>query len=289
MTDFMHGMRRQSVRANGIRLNTWTGGDGPALVLLHGYPQTAQMWRKVTPALAKQFSIVCPDLRGYGDSDKPRDGFDKRTMANDIAELMRELGHDHYMVVGHDRGARVGHRLALDHGDAVSRLVLLDIVPTHTVFRDTGKELAAAYWHWFFFQAPDLPEIMIRNSAEPFLRMMFRALTWQQDAIEEPMFQEYLRALLLPGTIRCGLEDYRAAATTDCADDEADLDKKLKCPVYAIWGEFGKMHALFDVVETWREKAIDVRGNPIASGHFIPEEAPQALLSDLLPFLHGEK
>lgn len=289
MTDFMHGMRRQSVRANGIRLNTWTGGDGPALVLLHGYPQTAQMWRKVTPALAKQFSIVCPDLRGYGDSDKPRDGFDKRTMAKDIAELMRELGHDHYMVVGHDRGARVGHRLALDHGDAVSRLVVLDIVPTHTVFRDTGKELAAAYWHWFFFQAPDLPEIMIRNSAEPFLRMMFRALTWQQDAIEEPMFQEYLRALLLPGTIRCGLEDYRAAATTDCADDEADLDKKLKCPVYAIWGEFGKMHALFDVVETWREKAIDVRGNPIASGHFIPEEAPQALLSDLLPFLHGDK
>ncbi len=289
MTDFMHGMRRQSVRANGIRLNTWTGGDGPPLVLLHGYPQTAQMWRKLTPALVKHFSIVCPDLRGYGDSDKPRDGFDKRSMAKDIAELMRELGHDHYMVVGHDRGARVGHRLALDHGDAVSRLVLLDIVPTHTVFRDTGKELAAAYWHWFFFQAPDLPEIMIRNSAEPFLRMMFRALTWQQDAIEEPMFQEYLRALLLPGTIRCGLEDYRAAAITDCADDEADLDKKLKCPVYAIWGEFGKMHALFDVVETWREKAIDVRGNPIASGHFIPEEAPQALLSDLLPFLHGEK
>ena len=289
MTDFMHGMRRQSVRANGIRLNTWTGGDGPPLVLLHGYPQTAQMWRKMTPALIKKFSIVCPDLRGYGDSDKPRDGFDKRTMARDIAELMRELGHDRYMVVGHDRGARVGHRLALDHADAVSRLVVLDIVPTHTVFRDTGKELAAAYWHWFFFQAPDLPEIMIRNSAEPFLRTMFRALTWQQDAIEEPMFEEYLRALLLPGTIRCGLEDYRAAATTDCADDEADLDKKLKCPVYAIWGEFGKMHALFDVVETWREKAIDVRGNPIASGHFIPEEAPEALLTDLLPFLHGEK
>ena len=289
MTDFMHGMRRQSVRANGIRLNTWTGGDGPALVLLHGYPQTAQMWRKMTPALIKQFSVVCPDLRGYGDSDKPRDGFDKRTMAKDIAELMRELGHDRYMVVGHDRGARVGHRLALDHSDAVSRLVVLDIVPTHTVFRDTGKELAAAYWHWFFFQAPDLPEIMIRNSAEPFLRTMFRALTWQQDAIEEPMFQEYLRALLLPGSIRCGLEDYRAAATTDCADDEAELDNKIKCPVYAIWGEFGKMHALFNVLETWREKAVDVRGKPIASGHFIPEEAPETLLSELLPFLQGEK
>ncbi|UCD70386.1 MAG: alpha/beta hydrolase [Betaproteobacteria bacterium] len=285
----MHGMHRQSVRANGIRLNTWTGGGGPALVLLHGYPQTAQMWRKMTPALVKQFNVVCPDLRGYGDSDKPRDGFDKRTMARDIAELMRELGHDRYMVVGHDRGARVAHRLALDHADAVSHLVVLDIVPTHTVFRDTGKELAAAYWHWFFFQAPDLPEIMIRNSAEPFLRTMFRALSWQQDAIEEPMFQEYLRALLLPGTIRCGLEDYRAAATTDCADDEVDLDKKLECPVYVIWGEFGKMHTLFDVVETWREKAVDVRGKPLACGHFIPEEAPEELLSDLLPFLHGEK
>jgi haloacetate dehalogenase len=289
MTDFMHGMHRQSVRVNGIRINTWTGGNGPALLLLHGYPQTAQMWRKMTPAFIKEFSVVCPDLRGYGDSDKPRDGFDKRTMASDVAGLMRELGHETYMVVGHDRGARVAHRLALDHADAVMRLAVLDIVPTHTVFRDTGKELAAAYWHWFFFQAPDLPEIMIRNSAEPFLRMMFRALTWRQDAVEEPMFQEYLRAFTLPGTIRCGLEDYRAAATVDFADDEADLGKKMKCPVYAIWGEFGKMHTLFDVTTTWREKADDVRGNPLPCGHFIPEEAPGELLSNLLPFLRERK
>ena len=289
MSDFMNGMSRKSVRANGIRLNVWTGGKGPALVLLHGYPQTAQMWRKMTPTFVKEFSVVCPDLRGYGDSDKPRDGFDKRTMARDIAELMRELGFDRYMVVGHDRGARVAHRLALDHADAVTHLAVLDIVPTHTVFRDTGRELAAAYWHWFFFQAPDLPEIMIRNSAEPFLRMMFRALTWRQDAIEEPMFQEYLRAFTLPGTIRCGLEDYRAAATIDFADDEADLGKKMKCPVYVIWGEFGKMHTLFDVAATWREKADDVRGNPLACGHFIPEEAPEELLSNLLPFLRGKR
>ncbi len=285
MADFMHGMSRQSVRANGIRINAWTGGDGPALVLLHGYPQTGQMWRKMTPELMGQFSVVCPDLRGYGDSDKPRDGFDKRTMARDIAELMRELGHERYMVVGHDRGARVAHRLALDHADAVKRLVVLDIVPTHTVFRDTGKDLAAAYWHWFFFQAPDLPEIMIQNSAEPFLRTMFRALAWRSNAIEEPMFQEYLRAFTLPGTIRCGLEDYRAAATTDLSDDEADMDKKMSCPVYAIWGEFGKMHTLFDVLQTWREKADDVRGNPLPCGHFIPEEAPEELLAAILPFL----
>jgi haloacetate dehalogenase len=286
MADFMRGMTRKTVRANGIRLNVWAGGEGPALLLLHGYPQTGQMWRKMTPALISQFSVVCPDLRGYGDSEKPRDGFDKRTMAKDMAELMRELGHETYAVVGHDRGGRVAHRLALDHGDAVTKLAVLDIVPTHTVFRDTGKELAAAYWHWFFFQVPDLPEIMIANSAEPFLRMMFRALTWHPDAIEGPMFREYLRAFTQPGTIRCGLEDYRAAASADIADDEADSDQKLRCPVYAIWSEFGKMHTLFDVVETWREKADDVRGNSLPSGHFIPEEMPEELTAALLPFLH---
>ena len=287
MTDFMHGMYRQSVRANGMRLNVWTGGEGPPLLLLHGYPQTAQMWRKLTPSLVNQFSVVCPDLRGYGDSDKPRDGYDKRSMAKDMAELMRGLGHAQYMVVGHDRGARVAHRLALDHAQAVSRLTVLDIVPTHTVFRDAGKDLAAAYWHWFYFQVPDLPEIMISNSAEPFLRHMFRALTWRADAIEEAMVLEYLRAFTLPGTIRAGLEDYRAAATTDIADDERDLSKKLECPVLAIWGEFGKMHSLFDVLASWREKATDVRGETLPCGHFIPEEAPDELLSKLLPFLRG--
>ena len=183
----------------------------------------------------------------------------------------------------------MARRLALDYAEQVKRLVVLDIVPTHTVFRDTGKDLAAAYWHWFFFQAPDLPEIMIRNSAEPFLRTMFNALTWAPNAVEEPMFQEYLRAFMLPGTIRCGLEDYRAAASTDIADDEADMDKKIACPVYAIWGEFGKMHTLFDVVQTWREKAGDVRGNPLPCGHFIPEEAPGELLEAIVPFLQEQK
>ena len=285
MTDFMQGMTRQTVRANGVRYNVWTGGAGPALVLLHGYPQTGQMWRKTTSAFVNQYSVVVPDLRGYGDSDKPRDGYDKRSMAADIAALMRALGHGQYAVVGHDRGARVAHRLALDHPDAVTRLVVLDIVPTHTVFRDAGKDLAAAYWHWFFFQVPDLPEVMIGNSAEPFLRHVFRALAYRAGAIEEPMFQEYLRAFRLPGTIRAGLEDYRAAATVDLVDDERDLGKKIGCPVLAIWGEYGKMHQLFDVVATWREKAADVRGLALPCGHFIPEEAPDELLTHLLPFL----
>jgi haloacetate dehalogenase len=285
MSDFMKGMRRETVRANGVRINAWVGGKGDPVVLLHGYPQTGQMWRKVVPTLLDQFAVVCPDLRGYGDSDKPRDGYDKRSMAKDIREVMSALGFESYGLVGHDRGARVAHRLAMDYPGEVKNLTVLDIVPTHTVFRDTGKELAAAYWHWFFFQVPDLPEIMLADSAEPFLRHMFRALCFRQDAIEEPMFREYLRAFRLPGTIRAGLEDYRAAATVDIADDERDLRKKLACPVLAIWGEYSKMHALFDVLGTWKEKAAHVRGHPVQCGHFIPEEAPDELLRDLIPFL----
>jgi haloacetate dehalogenase len=287
MPHCMTGMEQRVIRANGIRINAWFGGRGAPVAMLHGYPQTAQMWRKVAPRLLDEFSVVCPDLRGYGDSDKPRDGYDKRSMARDIHAVMESLGHAKYAVVGHDRGARVAHRLALDYPDAVTRLCVLDIVPTHTVFRDTGRELAAAYWHWFFFQASDLPEIMIGAVPEAFLRYMFRALTFRAEAIEEPMVQEYLRAFTLPGTIRAGLEDYRAAATRDLEDDERDLAAKLRCPVYALWGEHGKMHTLFDVLESWREKAGVVTGHALPCGHFIPEEAPDELLAGLRPFLRG--
>jgi len=281
----MTGMEQRTVRANGIRINAWMGGKGPPVVLLHGYPQTGQMWRKIAPGLLDQFTVVCPDLRGYGDSDKPAAGYDKRTMARDIHLVMEGLGHKSYAVVGHDRGARVAHRLAIDYADAVTKLCMLDIVATHTLFKETGKELAAAYWHWFFFQTPDLPELMLNAVPESFLRHMFRALTFRAGAIEEPMLKEYLRAFTLPGTIRAGLEDYRAAATLDCEDDQRDLAKKFGCPTLVLWGEFGKMHSLFDVLAKWREKGERVEGHPIACGHFIPEEAPEELLADLRPFL----
>jgi len=284
---FMTGMEQRVVRANGIRINAWLEGKGAPVVMLHGYPQTGQMWRKVAPRLLDEFTVVCPDLRGYGDSDKPRDGYDKRTMARDIHALMESLGHKRYAVVGHDRGARVAHRLALDHSDAVTRLCVLDIVPTHTVFRDTGKELAAAYWHWFYFQVPDLPELMVGAAPEAFLRYMLRGLTFRAGAIEESMVQEYLRAFTLPGTIRAGLEDYRAAASRDFEDDERDLAMKLRCAVLAIWGEYGKMHTLFDVLATWREKALDVRGKALPCGHFIPEEMPEELVTELRQFLRS--
>lgn len=281
----MDTFTRSFIRANGVRLHVWTAGSGPAVLLLHGYPQSAIMWRKVAPVLARGYSVVVPDLRGYGESDKPRDGYDKKTMARDVHELMVALGHERYAVVGHDRGARVAHRLALDQQAAVTKLCLLDIVPTHTLFSRTGRELAAAYWHWFFFQVPDLPEIMIEATLEPFLRAMFRALSSVAGAIEEAAIQEYLRVFRLPGTIRATLDDYRAAATRDFDDDEADLAKRVTCPTLAIWGEFGKMHTLFDVLGTWKEKATDVRGHPVPCGHFIPEEAPERLLADLQGFL----
>lgn len=282
---FMIGMTQRMARVNGTRINFWMGGRGSPVLLLHGYPQTAIMWRKVIQPLLDAHTLVAPDLRGYGDSDKPRDGYDKRTMALDVKLLMQSLGFARFAVVGHDRGGRVGHRLALDHPDAVERLSVLDIVPTHTVFRETTKELAAAYWHWFFFQAQDLPEALISANHEAFLRYAFPALGCTAGAVEEAAMQEYLRCFKLPGTIRAMLEDYRAAATVDFGYDEADLGRKLTCPVQALWGEHGKMDKLFDVLETWREKAWEVSGRALPCGHFIPEEAPDALLAELRPFL----
>jgi haloacetate dehalogenase len=282
---FMTGLEQRTLRANGIRINLWTGGSGPPVLLLHGYPQTAQLWHKVAPRLAGQYTVVCPDLRGYGDSDKPRDGYDKKTMARDMHEVLRALGHSSYALVGHDRGGRVGHRQALDFPEAVTRLCVLDIVPTHTVFTNADRHLAAAYWHWFFFQTPDLPELLIGAAPEAFLRGVFRGLAHRAGAIGEPQFQEYLRAFTLPGTIRATLEDYRAAATRDFDDDARDLERRVRCPVLAVWGEFGKMHAIFDVLGTWQAKAESVQGHALPCGHFIPEEAPDELLADLLPFL----
>lgn len=177
--------------------------------------------------------------------------------------------------------------MAFDHPEAVTRLCVLDIVPTHTVFAQTERHLAAAYWHWFFFQAPDLPEAMISAAPEAFLRHVLRSLSFYAGAIEEPLIQEYLRAFTLPGTLRATLEDYRAAATRDFKDDTRDLDQRVRCPLLAIWGEFGKMHDLFDVLATWQEKADDVSGHPLPCGHFIPEEAPEELLGELEGFLRG--
>ena len=281
----MRGMCRKDIFVNNVKLNVWIGGKGAPILLLHGYPQTGQMWRKIVPDLLKEFTVVCPDLRGYGDSEKPRDGYDKRNMAKDIAELMRHLGHDLYAVGGHDRGGRVAHRLALDYPDSISCVVFMDIVPTHAVFQHTNKTLAATYWHWFFFQALDLPETMISNNPEVFLRYVLRSWSTKSDFLDEEVFHEYLRAFKLPGTIRATLEDYRAAASIDLEHDEADLQKKIKCPVLTLWSNTNKTMEIFDVVKIWQERAVNVKGQSLDSGHFIPEESPEILLNVMVPFI----
>lgn len=281
----MKGMEQANFNVNGVRLNVWFGGEGKPLVLLHGLPQSAIMWRKVVPKLMENYKVICPDLRGYGDSQKPVSGYDKRTMALDIKLLMEELGFDKFAVVGHDRGARVAHRLALDHPDTVENITVLDIVPTHTMLSKTNKELAVAYWHWYLFQIPDLPETLLHANPKQMFRYFMHNLTFNIGAIEEEALQEYERVFVLPGTIRAMLADYRAAATVDFEHDEADLDKKVSCPLLTIWGEHGKMDKIFDVLETWKEKATDVSGKSLPCGHFVAEEAHELLLDELLEFL----
>ena len=266
------------------------GGSGPPLLLLHGYPQTHAMWHRIAPALAMQFTVVATDLRGYGDSSKPADGVNhqghsKRSMARDQIAVMKTLGFTRFAVVGHDRGGRVAHRMALDHPDAVARMAVLDIVPTRRLYASGTKEFATAYYHWFFLIQPaPLPEILIGSSAEFYLRNgIFRGVI--PDIIGEEPYAEYLRCYRDPATLHAMCEDYRAAATVDLEHDESDLGIKVQCPVLAIWGAKGVMDPLFDVLATWRERASDVRGAPLPGGHWLPEQLPGELTAELLRFL----
>ena len=284
MPDLAHHV----ARVNGIRLHYVTAGEGPPLYLLHGYPQTWFMWRKVVPLLAPRFRLVMPDLRGYGDSDKPPEGYDKRTMASDVRELARALGDERFALVGHDRGARVAHRYALDHGETLTAVSLLDIVPTRTVFDNTDQHIARSTWHWFFLPVPDLAETLLKAEPEAVLRYFFRTWSHHAHAIEEEAFQEYLRAFRLPGTIRATCADYRAGATTDLEQDAADGDQRIEAPLLVLWGAERGLGRRFDILGIWKEKARKVDGRAIADcGHFIAEEQPGELAEELLNFFDG--
>jgi haloacetate dehalogenase len=289
---FLEGFALSDVELeNGIVLRVASGGSGPPLLLLHGHPQTHVTWRKVVPTLARRFTIVAPDLRGYGDSSKPAGGdnhiaYSKREMAKDQVLLMRALDHPRFAVAGHDRGGRVAHRMALDHPEAVSHIAVLDIAPTATMYALTNKEFATRYFWWFFLIQPaPLPEKLIAADPEFFLRKHIEGQTKISGATEPDVFAEYLRCYSDPATRHAICEDYRAAASIDLQHDAEDADARIAAPLLALWGRRGTVGALYDVLGTWREKATEVSGRALDCGHTLQEELPGEVNDELTRFL----
>ena len=287
----LQGFEERVVQTPGATIHAWTAGEGPPLLLLHGYPQTHAMWHKVAPRLAERYRVIAPDLRGYGKSGKPTGGerhvlYSKRAMAQDQADLMRALGHSRFSVIGHDRGARVAHRLALDHSERIEKIVLLDIAPTDEMYRSTDKQFATAYYHWFFLIQPfDLPERLIGANPEYYLRRTLSSWCKTPGAITDEAMAEYVQAFSNPEAIHSACEDYRAAADIDLEHDNADRHRRLTQPLLALWGQAGVVGRMFDVLGAWRERAKDVRGKALPCGHFVAEEVPELLLQELDHFL----
>lgn len=285
------GFETRRIETSEVEVNLVTGGCGSPVLLLHGYPQTHAMWHAVAPVLARDHTVVAADLRGYGNSSKPESGEDhagysKRAMAQDQVEAMAALGFDSFAVVGHDRGGRVAHRMALDHPGLVTRLAVLDIVPTHTVFANVSKALATDYYHWFFLIQPyDFPERLIGADPDYYLEHKLDGWSAGDRSFAPEALAEYLRCFRDPATIHASCEDYRAAATIDLEHDGADLDRRIECPLLALWGDRGRIAQLFDVLDTWRDRASDVRGRALACGHFPAEEAPGETADELIAFL----
>lgn len=287
------GFERKRIDAGGIEINLMLGGSGPPLLLLHGYPQTHVMWRKVAPALAERFTVVAADLRGYGDSDKPagderHEAYSKRRMAQDQVNVMAALGFDRFQVAGHDRGGRVVHRMCLDHPDLVVSACVLDIVPTHTIFANLNKTVAYGYYHWLFLSQPyDLPERLIGADSGYYLERKLGHWSAGMESFEPEAMAEYRRCFSDPATIHASCEDYRAAITIDLEHDETDFEKRIDCPLLVLWGAKGLMHKCYDVLETWRAKASAAQGKAIDCGHFLPEEAPEETLAEMLAFFES--
>ncbi|WP_211458793.1 alpha/beta fold hydrolase [Comamonas sp. PE63] len=286
------GFTAQDVPVNGTVLRCRIGGSGPALLLLHGHPQTHVMWHRVAPALAERFTVVCADLRGYGDSARPDAGpeshaYSKRTMAADMAELMSTLGFAQFRIAAHDRGARVAHRLLLDHPGRVLRAMLLDIAPTLDMYEQTGEAFARAYWHWFFLiQAAPLPERLIEADPCAYIRDVMGRRHAGLGAFAPEALQEYLRCIAIPGTAASICADYRASAGIDLEHDRADRAKgqKVTVPLRVLWGAEGAVGRCFPVLDLWRKAAAEVTGKALDCGHYIAEEQPADLLEEMLDF-----
>lgn len=291
-SEFIEGFNLMDARLEtGIKMRFAIGGKGPALMLVHGHPHTHIIWRKVAPLLAQKYTVVLPDLRGYGDTDKPESTpdhrpYSKKEMAKDLISLMKLLNRPTFVFVGHDRGARVGHRLALDYPESVTKAVFVDIAPTATMYALTNKEFATKYFWWFFLIQPEpFPEKLIGFDPDYFLHHHIDGQIKIKGCVEDKAFDEYLRFYKDPRTIHAICEDYRAAATIDLDDDKEDADKKIQCPLYLLWGARGTVGKLYDVVGTWKEKAVTVSGEALDCGHSPEEECPSGFLEKVLAFL----
>ena len=287
------GFHKDQRHVNGVDIAYRLGGSGPGLLLLHGHPQTHVIWHKVAAQLAQHFTVVAADLRGYGDSSKPEAderqvNYSKREMGRDGVALMRALGFETFSVLAHDRGARVAHRLALDHPRQVTRMVLLDIAPTLAMYSQTNEAFARAYWHWFFLIRPaPLPESLIEGNPEQYLRSVMGSRSAGLSPFTDEAFAEYLRCLSLPGAARGVCEDYRAAASIDLEHDRIDIDAghHLNMPLLVLWGAQGIVGRCFDPLKEWQQVASDVRGQALSGGHYLAEEVPEELLAHVQPFL----
>lgn len=285
-----------SVDADGVDIFGLTGGDGPPLLLLHGHPQTHRIWDRCLPHLAERFTVVATDLRGYGRSGKPASdethaAYSKRTMAADQVAVMRHFGFDRFLVCAHDRGARVAHRMALDHPDAVERMMLLDIAPTLAMYEGTNRAFATAYFHWFFLIQPQpLPETLIGADPSAYVKAVMGSRHAGLAPFAPDALQAYCDALASPGAVHAMCEDYRASATIDLEHDRADLERgrTIGCPVRVLWGAQGVVARCFDPLREWRKVARDVSGHALECGHYIPEEASEALIAEMHDFFETD-
>jgi haloacetate dehalogenase len=281
-------IKHHTLHANGIRQHYLEAGEGPSVVLLHGFPETSYAWRNQIPELAKHYRVIAPDLRGYGETDKPAVGYDKRTMAKDLRELMRVLDIPKIALVGHDRGARVATRFAKDHPEAIDRLVVMDNVPTRIVAREFDAQKAKAYWFFTFHLVPDLPEALIVGREDLWLSHFFADWCYNPYAISGEAFDTYVKAYRRPGAVRGALADYRANAE-DNAQDIVDADVKIGCPTLSMWGaDFYAVAQMFDMPAVWAEMASDLRTVAIPHcGHLPQEEQPEIVNAKLIDFLRG--
>ena len=285
------GFEQRRLAVGETEINLRIGGAGPALLLLHGYPQTHVMWHKIAPRLAERFTVVCTDLRGYGDSGKPESGpdhagYSKRAMAQDQVEVMTALGFEKFSVVGHDRGARVTHRLLLDHGARVEKAAVLDIAPTLDMYELTDRAFAEAYYHWFFLIQPfDLPERLLGAEPDFYVEKKIGAWSKVEGCFTAEALAEYKRCFRDPATIHATCEDYRAANSIDLVHDRADRGRKIALPLLVLWGQRGVIERSYDVMKLWTERAEQATGRALPCGHFLAEEAPEETLEALLAFL----